>query len=267
MRKYLAILRIRFINALQYRISAFATTATRFAWGFLEVTIFLAFYRVSPADFPMEISHTVAYLWMQQAFLPLFRVQFYESEIYSAIIDGSIAYEMVRPMDLYTRWCCQAAANRLAQTLIRCVLILFFSFWLPEPYRMTPPPDLPQFGLFILSSALSMMVAVTFCMLVYISMFYTLSPGGVRQLATFVSDLLTGATIPLPFFPGPLRKLLELLPFGSMQNMPLRIYSGNIHGADAVTGIALQFFWVMILLYAGHAAMNRALRRVVTQGG
>jgi ABC-2 type transport system permease protein len=52
-----------------------------------------------------------------------------------------------------------------------------------------------------------------------------------------------------------------------MQNMPLRIYSGNIGGADALAGIALQIFWIIVLLFIGRLMMSRTLKKVIVQGG
>ena len=267
MKKYAAIFRIRFIGALQYRAAALAGMATQFAWGFMEIFAFAAFYRANPAAFPMEFSQTVSYIWMQQAFLAFFMMWFWENDIAESITSGGIAYEMVRPVDLYNRWFCMAAANRLARTLLRCVPILIVAFIVPEPYRMSLPTDALQLGLFLLSAALALGVVVSFSMLMYISLFYTLSPTGVRIIVAVVSDFLAGATIPLPFFPEALRAVAELLPFAAMQNMPLRIYSGNIAGADAITGIALQIFWLAVLLVIGRLAISRALRKVVVQGG
>ncbi|MCL1792896.1 MAG: ABC transporter permease [Oscillospiraceae bacterium] len=267
MKKYLALFRIRFINALQYRAAALAGMATQFAWGFMEIFAFAAFYRANPAAFPMEFSGTVSYIWMQQAFLALFMMWFWENDIAAAITEGSIAYEMVRPIDLYSRWFCQAAANRLARAMLRCAPILIVAFIVPEPYRMSLPPNVGQLFLFLLSATLSLGVVVSFSMLMYISIFYTLSPMGARIIVAVLSDFFAGATIPLPFFPEPVRAVAELLPFASMQNMPLRIYSGNIAGADAFRGIVLQVFWLVALLLIGRLAMNRALKKVIVQGG
>ena len=267
MKKYMAIFRIRFINALQYRAAALAGMATQFAWGFMEIFAFAAFYRAHPGAFPMEFSQTVSYIWMQQAFLALFMMWFWENDIASAISEGSIAYEMVRPVDLYNRWFCQASANRLARTALRCAPILIVALIVPEPYRMTIPPNAGQLLSFLLSAMLSLGVVVAFSMLMYISLFYTLSPMGMRLIVAVVADFLAGATVPLPFFPEPIRAVAELLPFAAMQNMPLLIYSGNITGTDALKGIALQVFWVVALLLTGRFLMSRALKKVVVQGG
>lgn len=267
MMKYLAIFRIRFSNSLQYRVAALAGIATQFAWGFMEILAFQAFYRANPAAFPMTLAQTVSYIWMQQAFLALFMNWFFEPEIFSAITSGNIAYELARPVDLYSRWFCQAAANRLAKAVLRCMPILLVAFILPEPFRMSLPADGQQFVLFLVTALLSLSVIVSFSMLIYISTFYTLSPVGTRLMAAVLADFLAGATIPLPFFPPAVRRVVELLPFAAMQNMPLRIYSGHIAGNAAINGMLLQIFWLMILVISGRLLMKKALQRVVVQGG
>ena len=264
---YLGLFRIRFINALQYRAAALAGVSTQFAWGFMEIFAFSAFYRSNPAAFPMEFSHTVSYIWMQQAFLALFMMWFWENDIAEAVLSGSIAYELVRPMDLYGRWFCQAAANRLSRALLRCIPIFLITFFIPKPYRLSPPPDIQALSLFLISCALGLCVVVAFSMLLYISLFYTVSALGVRALFGTLADFLSGAIIPLPFFPPRVLAVVRLLPFAAMQNMPLRIYSGDIAGRDAAAGILLQVFWLIALVAAGRIAMSRSLKRVTTHGG
>jgi len=267
MKKYLAMFRIRFSNSLQYRVAALAGISTQFAWGFMELLAFSAFYRVNPAAFPMEFSEVVSYIWMQQAFLALFMMWFFENEIISAISTGSIAYELVRPMDLYKRWFCQSAANRLARTCLRCSPILIVAFILPPPLGMSLPSDPANVFLFLLSATLSLGVVVAFSMLIYISTFYTFEPRGVRIVAAAAADFLAGASVPIPFFPEPFRSVAELLPFAAMQNMPLRIYSGNIAGSQVLRGLLFQLFWLLALYAAGRILMNRAVKKVVVQGG
>lgn len=267
MKKYQALFTIRFSSGLQYRAAALGGIATQFAWGFMELLAFLAFYKANPGAYPMEFSQTVSYIWLQQAFLALFMTWFYEQDIFETITSGAVAYELVRPIDLYNRWFCHSAANRLARAVLRCFPILLVAFIVPEPLRMSLPPDLGQFGLFMISVPLSLGVVVAFTMLVYISVFFTLSPIGVRIVAALLADFLAGGIVPLPFFPDVVRGVVEILPFAAMQNMPLRIYSGHISGAAAVRGLFLQAFWLVILVVLGKLWMKLALRRAVVQGG
>ncbi len=264
---YWALFRIRFTNSLQYRAAAIAGLTTQFAWGFMEILAFMAFYQANPAAFPMEFSHTVSYIWLQQAFLALFMVWFFEREIFAAITSGAIAYELVRPLDLYNRWFCQLVANRLSRAVLRCLPILIVALIIPAPLRMSLPPSLEQFLLFLISLLLSLGVVVAFSMLIYITTFFTLSSTGVRIVAAVLADFMAGGIIPLPFFPQGFRKIAELLPFAAMQNMPLRIYSGNISGGAAFFGICLQIFWLLVLIVIGKIMNRSALKKVVVQGG
>ncbi len=267
MRTYLSIFRIRFINNLQYRSVLVGEILARFAWGIMEILAFAAFYRADPAAFPMTFSETVSYLWMQEILLVLFSVVFQDGDIYAAISGGAIAYELVRPASLYGRWFGQSAANRISFTVVNCAPALLLAFIMPQPYRMALPPDVGQMLLFLLSAVLAVGVVVAFAMLMYVSLFYTLAQRGVRVIVTAVTTFLSGSLIPLPFFPQPVLNIIQWLPFAAMQNMPLRIYSGNIAGMDAAKGIGFQVFWLAALVLTGLVAMRRAMKKVIVQGG
>ncbi len=264
---YISLFRIRFTNTLQYRAVTYIEILTRFAWGIMEILAFTAIYRSSSGDLPMDMSQTVSYIWIQQTFIALFSVVFADGEIYTAIADGSIAYELVRPMDLYYRWFCQSAANRIAFTVINCLPVLAIAFIMPQPYRMSLPLGVGQFLLFLLSLALAVCVVVSFAMLMYISLFYFISQRGIRIIVTAVTGFLSGGVVPLPFFPQPILNVVNLLPFAAMQNMPLLIYSGKVVGVGALSGIVFQILWLMVLVAVGKFSMGRALRRVTVQGG
>ncbi len=267
MSTYLSLIKMRFINGLQYRAAALGGIATQFGFGFMFISQYLAFYRSNPSAFPMEISQVVAYIWIQQAFIMLFMSWFFESDIFTAITSGGVAYDLSRPVDLYGKWYCQCIASRLSKAVLRCFPILIIALLLPEPYKLTFPPSAVQFLFFVLSAFLALGVVVCFGMLIYIATFYTMSPVGVRIMGAVLADFMAGSIVPIPFFPDGFRQIAELLPFGAMQNMPLRIYSGNIVGADVLVGILLQVFWIVALTLVGKLWMDSTLKKVVIQGG
>ena len=80
-------------------------------------------------------------------------------------------------------------------------------------------------------------------------------------------EFLTGAVIPLPFLPDKIKEILELLPFAAMQNVPLRIYSGSLAGAEIIRAISLQIFWLVVLTLFGKVLCRVAVKRVTVQGG
>ena len=85
----------------------------------------------------------------------------------------------------------------------------------------------------------------------------------------FVSmvEFFSGAIIPIPFFLDGIRTVLELLPFASMQNVPLRIYSGDLSGTLMHKAILIQLIWLLILILASKFLNVLAMKRVTIQGG
>ncbi len=267
MSKYFSLFKIRMIYGLQYRAAALAGISTQFAWGFMEILAFSAFYKENAQAFPMEFSQVTTYLWLQQAFLALFMTWFLDNKIFSDITSGNIAYELVRPMDLYNRWFTQNIANRISKTALRCAPILIVAFVLPSPIGLGLPKSIWHFLFFMLALVLGSFVVIAFSMIVYILVFYTMSSTGVRIIFTILADFLAGGVVPIPFFPENIRKVVEWLPFAAMQNTPFRIYSGNITGINIFYSMVLQIFWIIMLVFVGKQMIKNALSKVIVQGG
>lgn len=266
-KKYISFFRIRFINGLQYRTAAYAGIATQFVWGAMEILTFSAFYKSNPNAFPMEFSQLSSYIWLQQAMLAIFMPWFLDSDIFDLIKSGNIAYELARPMNIYSMWFTKNLATRLSRAVLRCFPILIVAVFLPSPYGLSAPADLLSFAMFFVTGLLGFFTVVSYCMLVYIACFYTMSPQGVRIIAVSMTEFFTGSIVPLPFLPDKVRAVFELTPFASMQNLPLRVYSGNMSGSEMWYFTGLQIFWLSALLISGCVWIRHALRRVVVQGG
>lgn len=267
MRKYISYLKLRFLMGLQYRAAALAGVSTQFAWGAMEIMVFKAFYETDSASFPMTFQAIVSYTWFQQAFLALFAVWIMEDEIFESITNGNIAYELCRPINIYDMWFTRSISLRTSKAILRCFPILIVAALLPKPYRLTLPENGMVFGAFLVSMVLAFLVVVAFINLIYVSTLFIISPQGIRMIIVSVMEFFTGAVIPLPFFPDNIRGIMELLPFASMQNTPLRIYSGDIVGMQIVEKLQLQIIWLIILVIAGKGLCKIAERKVIVQGG
>ena len=267
MKKYISFFRLRFAMGLQYRTAALAGMVTQFFWGAMNVLMYHAFYESDPNAFPMSLEATVTYVWLQQALLLLFAAWLIEHEIFDDILSGNVVYELCRPIDLYDMWFSRSVANRLSRAVLRCFPILAVAVLLPETYGMSAPASFPHFILFLLTCVLGFLVTVAFFMLVYALTFFTISPSGLRILVTSVIEFFAGGIIPRPFFPDGLRTVMELLPFASMQNVPLRIYSSSMNMGEMQRAVVLQVFWLVALVLLGKALCARAMRRMTLQGG
>ncbi|MCL2517135.1 MAG: ABC transporter permease [Oscillospiraceae bacterium] len=267
MRKYFSFLRIRFINGLQYRAAAYAGISTQFAFGFMFILMYEAFFRSNISAASMTMPQLATYIWLTQAFLMLFNSWSYDNDIMNMITSGNVAYEMCRPVDIYTMWFVKNVSTRTAKVTLRCLPILIFAVFLPANMRLSLPDSFLTFGLFLISMFIGFMLVISFTMLIYITIFYTISPLGTRIIVTNIVSFLSGELIPLPLYPDSIRKAVELLPFASMHNTPFLIYNGAYKTEEAIFKILMQLFWFLVLVCIGKLWIKRALRRVVVQGG
>lgn len=267
MRKYLAFFITRFNMGLQYRVAALAGLACQFFWGAMAILAFKAFYDTDPASFPMALPAMSSYIWLQQALLTLLTMGGIDNEFFNVIENGNVAYELCRPVDVYAMWYSRSAATRVSNALLRCIPVLIVAALIPAPYGLMAPPDLLTFLTFLLSLLLALAVINSMGMIVYMITFHTITPRGVRLIAVNICDFFSGDIIPLPFFPAGFKDFVELLPFSATANVPLRIYSGDLHGPEMVKLLLLQAFWAVVLIAVGKVIEQRELRRVTIQGG
>ena len=153
MKVYFSLFYIRVLNGLQYRTVVIGAILTRFVWGMMEILAFNALYRTDGTAFVMTFSETVSYIWMQQALYVLFQVVYSDREIVASINDGSVAYELVRPIKLYNNWFAQCMANRISPTLLNCMPVLIIAALVQPKYRIHFPPSV-NLVLFLISAIL-----------------------------------------------------------------------------------------------------------------
>ena len=268
MKKYISFFKIRFQVGLQYRSASIAALTTQFLWGIMECAAYRAIYMSSGMEPPMEFSALVSYIWLKEAFLAMFNTWIAtDGDIFTVIMNGDVAYELCRPVSLYRMWFAKSVEGRCVTAALKCIPIIAVSVLLPRPYRLSPPRDLVAFCFFLLTLFLGLFVTVAFCMVVYAITLFTISPQGLRAVLTGAVEFLSGSVIPFPFIPQPVRGILELLPFGSMQNVALRVYSGSLAGGEMLRAVSLQVFWIGALVLLGKAICRSAERRIVVQGG
>jgi ABC-2 type transport system permease protein len=185
---------------------------------------------------------------------------------------GGVAYELLRPVDLYNYWFARAIAFRTARTSLRALPLLLVSiFVLPrvglERWALPLPADLATSAAFLLSLFGMVLMSTAVTMLLNVALLYTRSHQVPNYLAGPAVVLLSGMIVPLPLFPDSMRMLLALQPLRGLGDVPFRIYSGHIPALGAWDDILQQLAWSALFIYAGRALLARALRTAVVQGG
>ena len=268
---YWAVLSARYLSLLQYRAAALAGAGTQFFWGFIRIMILLAFYQSSSESQPMDFADVVTYVWLGQALLALLPWN-HDLDLERQIRDGGVAYELLRPLDLYGYWFMRTLARRVSSASMRSVpIVVFAGLVLPwvglESWRLAPPDGLVAALLFVVAMVVAIALGCAITMLVHVSLLWTISGDGVARLMPALVTIFSGLVIPLPLFPDWAQPFLNALPFRALADVPYRVYAGGIPPAEAVPAIALGAVWAVVFVVVGRLLLARGQRALVVQGG
>ena len=97
--------------------------------------------------------------------------------------------------------------------------------------------------------------------------FWTMEVFGFQLMVQFITSLLSGAIVPLQFFPAVIRPIALASPFAAIYSAPLSIYIGKYQGHELLMTLASQAMWAALFAIAALALWRVGERRVVIQGG
>jgi ABC-2 type transport system permease protein len=268
---YRAIVDARFRMLLQYRAAAIAGVWTQLFFGFVLIMVYEAFYRSSAAAVqPMTLAQVVSYVWMCQALFAMVPWNA-DPDIRLMVRNGAVAYELLRPVDLYALWFARAIAQRTAPTLLRALpMALIVIFVLPvvglEEWTLRPPAAGAGVA-FAMSLLAALLLSCAISTLLNVSLLLTISGDGVVMMAATVISFCSGMIVPLPLFPDWLQGVLGWLPFAGVVDLPFRVYNGDIPAGELALVLVRQLGWTVVLIVIGRVMLARFTRRIVVQGG
>ena len=98
-------------------------------------------------------------------------------------------------------------------------------------------PSLSGAAAFVVSVALAVGVAFGWRYLLQLTAFWLLDVRGANQLGWLTAQFLSGAFLPIVFFPDWLEAAARALPFASMLQLPVEVWLGRYDGARAPRGV------------------------------
>jgi ABC-2 type transport system permease protein len=268
---YLAIVSARFRMLLQYRAAAIAGLWTQVFFGLVLLGIYDAFYRSTTRAQPMTFPQVVSYIWLGQALLAMLPWNA-DADVRAMVRSGAVAYELCRPIDLYSLWYSRAVAWRTAPTVLRAVpMCMIASLGLPlmglDEWRLAPPPSIASGIAFGATLMCTLFLGCALTTLINISLLWTISGEGAVILMTTLVTFFSGMIVPLPLFPDWAQPIVKALPFAGLIDLPFRVFTGHIPPRDAFSVLTHQLLWTAALVLVGRWLLTRGLRRLVVQGG
>ena len=265
LKKYLSLTRNGIMESLQFRLSMFIVFVGNLLYLIVVYFLWKAIYASSGEEVVngMTFSDTLIYLVLATAlfnFMEMYTVW----QMGRAIQSGAIVLTLLKPMEIrrYMFW--EYSGN---------FVVNFFATLLPTfiVVSVVTHGAIPL-GLNLLYFVISVVMAViinynidffvgTICL-------YTESIWGINIMKQVIVLLLSGATIPIAFFPETIRTIVYWLPFQSIYNSPLTLLLGKSSDIKDI-GITLgtQLLWCVVTYAISKLFWKISLPQITVNGG
>ena len=121
--------------------------------------------------------------------------------------------------------------------------------------------------IFLISIILGCLINIYYSYIFGLLSFKFYNIWGISQIARAIIMLVSGAMIPLTFFPEIVQKLFNFLPFSSIIYTPAMIYLNKLSYFEIAKSLGLQLIWVVILMVLSKIMWNKVIDKLTIQGG
>ena len=263
MNSYLALLRGSYMSGLIYRLSFVFTILGNVIYMGVSYYLWRSIYTNSTTLHGLTFDETFLYVALGSAVFILLKT--YADWIISyQIREGTIAIYLTKPVDfqLYSLFTSLGSVLlNLTAITVPTILLLGLVF------RVTPKPGL-GLAFFPVSLLLAFAVSFSFDYFVGLLAFYTESTWGLGMTKDILVAVLSGALVPLQFFPDAIQKVLLWLPFQAIYYTPLMMVSKPDVGWETLLPmLAVQLFWALCLPAATRLFYTQAIKVLRVSGG
>ncbi len=186
-----------------------------------------------------------------------------DGDIEGRIRLGQISFDLTRPVSYPSQLMAAAVGDMIGK--LPMLAVAFPIAYIAGELR-GPSSVEAGFG-YAAALLLAWVVAMLLNLLIGLVSFWTVEMNGFRMIYNLVGNFATGALIPLWFMPGPLRAVIELLPFQAIAFVPVSIYVGEPATGALWSALLLQAAWAGILVLVIRWVWSRAIHHTVIQGG
>lgn len=265
LKKYFTLTRAGIMEALQFRLSAVIMIIGNLLYLIVVYFLWKAIYASTDSDVVngMTFTDTLIYLVLATAlfnFMEMYTVW----NIGRSIQSGAIVLDLLKPMDYrrYIFWTFTGSfVVQFVSTFLPTFIVVCFVTHGAVPLGI-------NLLYFVFSVAMAVLINYSVDFFVGTICLFTESIWGINIMKQVIVLLLSGATVPIAFFPEPLKTIVQYLPFQSIYNAPLTILlNGSPDIKDVAVILGTQLFWCAVLTVISRLFWKMSLRQITVNGG
>lgn len=265
LKKYLTLTRAGIIEALQFRLSFLVMVIGNLLYLIVVYFLWKAIYASAGTDVVngMSFTDTLIYLVLATAlfnFMEMYTVW----EIGRNIQSGKIVLDLLKPME-YRKYLFWSYSGSFVTQFFLTFLPTFIAVAIVTHGAIPLGINIIYF---VLSVVMAVSINYSIDFLVGTICLYTESIWGINIMKQVIVLLLSGATIPIAFFPEPLKTIVHYLPFQSIYNAPLSLLlDGNPDTKTILSTLGTQLIWCIIMIVISKLFWKISLRQITVNGG
>jgi ABC-2 type transport system permease protein len=211
----------------------------------------------------MTFNQTFIYLALAISIFCLFKTWTDWNMSYE-VINGIIVMNLIKPMDIQLLAMSKAIGFVFYNFITVTLPALFVIIFIFQPGEIT----VRSIILSLIPIVLAFFISFNIDYIIGLTSFYTESIWGISIAKDTIVLLLSGALIPINFFPEILRKIVGLLPFQAIYHIPLTILiSKDLSIYEYLKFLGIQLSWAIALYALNRFYYSRAIKVVTVNGG
>ncbi len=261
MRKYWFILRAGFMSILAYRANVFLNSFSNIAYIVLIYFLWRAIYQdAGPIINGLRFEQAFLYLAFASTIFNIFKT-WTEWAISSQIISGNILKDITKPFNFQFKTLFESTARAVFNAVLIGFPVAAAAFFVSGESLQG------QLIYSLIALILAYIINFQLDFIVGITAFYTHSIWGISLTKETFVLMLSGAIVPMAFFPASMGALLMYTPFPYIYHAPLSVLMGPVSDSSAFQVIFCQIGWIAFIYFISKIYYAKALKQVTVHGG
>ncbi|MEO6013099.1 MAG: ABC-2 family transporter protein, partial [Devosia sp.] len=249
---------------LAYRGQVWTSVFGNLVQVFANIAIWMSIYAGVSVASGVSIDEMIAYAIFGALLLSAWDWRRFIRVVGDQVRTGDVAVFLLKPLS-YPLMLLAAECGNVGFRLI--AIIAPVSIAAALVYGMSPPASVFHGAMSLLFVVLAFAILFLLATVAALTAFWVMTVFAVEWLLHAFVLILSGAVVPLWFYPPAAAAIIEKLPFAFTAYHPRAVYLGKEDVATTLVNAAVGCLWVLVLTLLLAWLWSRARQRIIVQGG
>lgn len=185
-------------------------------------------------------------------------------EIGEVINRGNLSNFLVKPLNIWKYYGARDVADKLINVFFAFFEVIFI-------FLLLRPSVHVEVNGFILATTIfavfgGIILYFLFSTLLGFLAFWTPDIWAPRFLSFVLMEFFAGTLFPLDILPSGLFMISRLLPFGYLVFFPVRLFLGQAHVSEVLSGFLISITWILVLYSINRVVWKKGLQTYTAEG-